>query len=157
MKRSAILCTPFTSQRDSTLLIGTAYRGSGLFIYDRKQRRLAGLNKYLITRLFFDIHEDDEGNIWTGSVSRGAFYYNPKTGKHGNMRFGDTVKNKIINEFAVHDILEDSNHAMWFATDGGGLVKLYPDRKTIKSSLPGTVCPAMLYSVFWRITRNTYG
>lgn len=128
--------------KDSTLLIGTAYRGSGLFIYDRKQKTFSRIKQIPYNSFVFDIHEDDEGNIWTGSVSRGAFYYNPKTGKNGNVRFGDTVKNKIINEFAVHDILEDSNHAMWFATDGGGLVKLYPDRKTIKKFTTGNDLPS---------------
>jgi signal transduction histidine kinase/ligand-binding sensor domain-containing protein len=128
--------------KDSTLLIGTAYRGSGLFIYDRKHKTFSRIKEIPYDSFVFDIHEDDEGNIWTGSVSRGAFYYNPKTGKHGNVRFGDTVKNKIINEFAVHDILEDSNHVMWFATDGGGLVKLYPDRKTIKKFTTGNGLPS---------------
>jgi signal transduction histidine kinase/streptogramin lyase len=128
--------------KDSTLLIGTAYGGSGLFIYNRKQKTFSRIKQIPYNSFVFDIHEDDEGNIWTGSVSRGAFYYNPKTGKHGNVRFGDTVKNKIINEFAVHDILEDSNHAMWFATDGGGLVKLYPDRKTIKKFTTGNGLPS---------------
>jgi signal transduction histidine kinase/ligand-binding sensor domain-containing protein len=128
--------------RDSTLLIGTAYRGSGLFSYDRKHKTFSRIKQIPYNSFVFDIHEDEEGNIWTGSVSRGAFYYNPKTGKHGNIRFGDTIKNKIINEFAVHDILEDSNHAMWFATDGGGLIKLSPDHKTIKKFTTGNGLPS---------------
>ncbi|MDB5143120.1 MAG: integral rane sensor signal transduction histidine kinase [Mucilaginibacter sp.] len=118
--------------RDSTLLVGTAYQGSGLFTYDRKRKTFSRIKQIPYNSYVFDIKEDEQGNIWTGSVSRGAFYYNPKTGQHGNIRFGDTVKNKIINEFAIHNILEDSNHCMWFATDGGGLVKLNPDLKTVK-------------------------
>src|SRR6185295_8353929 len=42
--------------------------------------------------------------------------------------FGD----KQLNEFPVYNIFEDSNQSLWFATAGGGLIKLNPDRKTIK-------------------------
>ncbi|WP_373009800.1 two-component regulator propeller domain-containing protein [Mucilaginibacter sp.] len=124
-----VLCIYLT--RDSTLLIGTAYGGSGLFKYNRKLKTFSRIQQIPYNSYVFAIKEDVKGNIWTGSVDQGAFYYNPKTGQHGNIRFGDTVKNKIINEFAVRGILEDSNHFMWFATEGG-LIKLDPDLKTVK-------------------------
>lgn len=142
-----VLCIYLT--RDSTLLIGTAYNGSGLFKYDRKQKTFSRIRQIPYNSYVFDIREDHEGNIWTGSVSQGAFYYHPKTGKHGNTRFGDKVKNKVVNEFPVYGILEDSNHAMWFTTEGGGLIRLSPDRKTIKkftteNGLPSNVLFRML-------------
>ncbi len=118
--------------KDSTILIGTGYNGSGLFTYNRKQKTFTRIPEIPRNSYVFDIKEDSKENIWTGSVSQGAFYYNPKTGKHGNIRFGDTVNNKIVNEFAVYGILEDSDHAMWFTTEGGGLIRLSPDRKTQK-------------------------
>ena len=118
--------------KDSTLLVGTAYQGSGLFSFDRKRKTFSRIPQIPYSSYVFDIAEDHEGTIWTGSVSQGVFYYNPRTGKQGNCRFGDKEENQTINEFPVHNILEDSNHAMWFATSGGGLVKLGPDRKTIK-------------------------
>lgn len=118
--------------KDSNLLVGTSYQGSGLFSYNRKDKTFSRIRQIPRDTYIFDITEDSKGTIWTGSVSRGAFYYNPKTGVHGNIRFGDTVKNNIINEFAVHNIFEDSNHFMWFATSGGGLIKLDPTRKTIE-------------------------
>ncbi|SEM64600.1 Two component regulator propeller [Mucilaginibacter gossypiicola] len=142
-----VLCIYLT--KDSTLLIGTAYHGSGLFTYDRKSKIFNRVKQIPYNSYVFDIKEDTQGNVWTGSVSQGAFYYNPKTGQHGNIRFGDKVKNKFINEFAVHNILEDSNHCLWFATDGGGLIKLYPDHKTIKkytteNGLPSNVILSIL-------------
>lgn len=118
--------------RDSTLLIGTTGNGSGLFAYDRKAKAFTRVKQIPYNSYVYDIKEDSRGNIWTGSIMQGAFYYNPKTGKHGNIRFGDRVNGKIENEFAVYGILEDSNHAMWFTTEGGGLIKLSPDYKTIK-------------------------
>ncbi|WP_316812285.1 two-component regulator propeller domain-containing protein [Pedobacter heparinus] len=142
-----VLCIYVT--RDSTLLIGTAYRGSGLFTYNTKNKTFRRIQEIPYNSYVFDIKEDHKGNIWTASVSQGAFYYNPKTGKHGNIRFGDRVKNKIINEFQIYGILEDSNHAMWFTTGGGGLIKLSPDGKTVKkftteNGLPSNIMFRML-------------
>jgi len=118
--------------RDSTLLVGTAYGGSGLFTYNTKLKTFHRIPEIPRNSYVFDIHEDAKGNIWTGSVSQGVFYYNPKTGRHGNIRLGDTLKNTITGESAVHNILEDSNHCLWFATDGGGLIKMSSDQKVVK-------------------------
>jgi signal transduction histidine kinase/ligand-binding sensor domain-containing protein len=125
-----VLCIYLT--KDSTLLIGTTGEGSGLFAYDRKEKAFTRIKQIPYNSYVYDIKEDSKGNIWTGSIGQGAFYYNPKTGRQGNICFGDRVKNKIVNEFAVYGIMEDSNHAMWFTTEGGGLIKLSADRKTIK-------------------------
>jgi signal transduction histidine kinase/ligand-binding sensor domain-containing protein len=122
----------FYLTRDSTLFVGTAYNGSGLFTYDRKQKTFSRIKQIPYNSYVFDVTEDRQGYIWTGSISQGVFYYHPKTGLHGNLRFGDTVNNKLINEFPVHYIFEDSDHFIWFATAGGGLVKVSPDRKIIK-------------------------
>lgn len=142
-----VLCIYLT--KDSTLLVGTAYHGSGLFVYNRQLKTFSRIKQIPYNSYVFDIKEDAQGNIWTGSVSQGAFYYNPKTGHHGNVRFGDKINGKYINEFAIHNILEDSNHCLWFATDGGGLVKLSPDLKTIKkftteNGLPSNVILSIL-------------
>ncbi|MBS1605005.1 MAG: histidine kinase, partial [Bacteroidetes bacterium] len=117
--------------RDSTLLVGTSYHGPGLFKYDRKRREFTRVPRIPYNSYVFDILEDRSGTIWTGSVAQGTFYYNPKTGEHGNIRFGETVNGKTINEFAVHKIFEDSDQCLWFATSGGGLIRLGRDRKTI--------------------------
>lgn len=142
-----VLCIYLT--KDSTLFIGTAYSGSGLFKYDRKHSTFTRIPQIPYNSYVFDIEEDEKGNIWTGSVAQGAFYYNPKTGKSGNIRFGDKVKGKIVNEFPVYGILEDSDHAMWFTTEGGGMIRLSPDRKTLKkftteNGLPSNVLFRML-------------
>lgn len=118
--------------KDSTILIGTVYNGSGLFSYNRQSKTFTRIKQIPYNSYVYDIQEDDEGNIWTGSISNGAYFYNPKTGKHGNFRFGDKISSKIVNEFAVYGILEDSYHAMWFTTEGGGLIRLSPDRKSIR-------------------------
>lgn len=135
--------------RDSTLLIGTAYHNAGLFVYDRQHKTFSRVPQIPLNTYVFDILEDTDGNIWTGSITQGAYYYNPKTGRHGNIRFGDSVKGKIINEFAVYNIIEDSDKNLWFATTGGGLIRLSPDRKTTKrftiaNGLPSNVLFCLL-------------
>lgn len=138
----------FYRTKDNSLLVGTAYHGSGLFVYDAQQKTFRRIPQIPYNSYVFDVFEDSKGNIWTGSVSQGAFYYNPETGRHGNFRFGDTVKGKYINEFAVYNIFEDSNYSLWFATTGGGLIKLSSDwksttRYTTEDGLPTNV----LYSI----------
>ncbi|WP_242691651.1 ligand-binding sensor domain-containing protein [Desertivirga arenae] len=140
--------------RDSTLLVGTAYTGSGLFKYDRRKKTFTRISQIPFNSYVFAITEDSKGNIWTGSVSQGAFYYNPKTGRYGNLRFGDKVKDKIINEFAVYGIFEDSNHALWFTTEGGGLIRLSPDRRTIKKFNIQTGLPT---NILFRILEDDTG
>lgn len=135
--------------KDSTILIGTVYNGSGLFSYNRQSKTFTRIKEIPYNSYVYDIQEDHEGNIWTGSISNGAYFYNPKTGKHGNFRFGDKVKGKLVNEFAVYGILEDSYHAMWFTTEGGGLIRLSPDRKSVRKfttedGLPSNVLFRML-------------
>lgn len=134
--------------KNNRLLIGTAYRNGGLFEYDPQHKTFTRIQQIPFNTYVYDIFEDSEGNIWTGSVKEGAFYYNPKTGQHGNIRFGDTTKGRTINEFPVYNIFEDSNHALWFATTGCGLIKLSPDRKTIKRYTTANGLPSnVLYSI----------
>jgi len=118
--------------RDSTIYVGTGYNTrSGLFIFNQKKKTFKRIEQ-IPNSSVYDIYEDSYGNIWTGSLTRGAFYYNPKTGRHGNVILGDKTKDRNISQFAVCGIMEDSNHAMWFATQGSGLIRLSPDRKVLK-------------------------
>lgn len=135
--------------KNNRLLVGTAYHGSGLFEYDTLHKTFTRISEIPYNSYVFDIFEDSKGNIWTGSVSQGAYYYNPKTGRHGNFRFGDTVNGRYINEFAVYNIFEDSDHSLWFATTGGGLIKLSADwkntrRYTTEDGLPTNVLYGIL-------------
>ena len=132
----------FYLTKDSTLYVGTAYNNSGLFVYNRRQKTFTRVKEIPYNSYVFDITEDKQGNIWTGSMSQGAFYYHPKTGRHGNLRFGDTINNKIVNEFPVHNIFEDSDHCIWFATVGGGLIKLEKDGKTVRKFTTKTGLPS---------------
>lgn len=134
--------------KNNKLLVGTAYRNAGLFEFDIPHKTFKRISQIPYNTYIYDIFEDSEGNIWTGSVKEGAFYYNPETGRHGNLRFGDTTKGKTINEFPVYNIFEDSNHALWFATTGSGLIKLNHDRKTLQRYTTANGLPSnVLYSI----------
>lgn len=138
----------FCRTKNGRLLVGTAYRNAGLFEYDRQHKTFSRISAIPFNTYVYDIFEDSEGNIWTGSVRQGAYYYNPKTGKQGNIRFGDSTKGRTINEFPVYNIFEDSDHALWFATTGCGLIKLSPDRKTIKRYTTANGLPSnVLYCI----------
>ena len=134
--------------RNNRLLVGTAYRNAGLLEYDIQHKTFKRIPQIPYNTYVYDIFEDSGGNIWTGSVKEGAFYYNPQTGRHGNLQFGDTTKGHTINEFPVYNIFEDSDRALWFATTGCGLIKLSPDRKTIKRYTTANGLPSnVLYSI----------
>lgn len=139
-KSDFVLC--FYLTKDSTLLVGTIYNGAGLFAYDRKRKTFNRIKQIPYESYVLHILEDNKGNIWTGSMTQGAFYYNPKTGVSGNIRFGDQARNKSADDVAVRYILQDSYQNMWFATGGGGLIKLSPDRKTIKKFTTETGMPS---------------
>ena len=118
--------------KDSTIFVGTGYNPkSGLFIFDQSKKTFKRVEQ-IPNSSVFDICEDSFGNIWTGSQTRGAFYYHPKTGKHGNFSFGEKTRDKVSNDFTVSGIMEDSNHAMWFTTQGNGLIRLSPDKKVLR-------------------------
>lgn len=118
--------------KDSSILVGTAYREAGLFIYDPKRKSFNRITQIPHGTSVFHIAEDYESNIWVTSESSGAYFFNPKTKASGNIRFGEVINGRIVNEYPIHYILEDSEHAIWFSTIGGGLIKLSKDRKTIK-------------------------
>lgn len=148
MGRVSDFVISFYRTSNNKLLVGTAYRNAGLFEYDMQRKTFTRVREIPYNTYIYDIFEDSHGNIWTGSVKEGAFYYNPTTGQRGNLRFSDTTRGKTINEFPVYKIFEDSEHALWFATTGCGLIKLSPDRKTTKRYTTANGLPSnVLYSI----------
>ncbi len=118
---------------DSTILVGTAYdENAGLFRYDLKRKTFDRINHIPGRPYVLSIREDRNGFIWVGTMSNGVYYYHPKSGVQGNIRFGSSTKTGQIPEFPVYGIHEDSMGSMWFATEGGGLIRLSRDRTSTK-------------------------
>ncbi|MBC6110319.1 two-component regulator propeller domain-containing protein [Pedobacter fastidiosus] len=110
---------------EKRILIGTIH--GGLFEYDEQKDNFKRLNFIPENSNIYAIFEDHTGTIWVGSLQNGVFYYNPKTGLSGNIKF-----NKGNGfDYQIQGIYEDSRHFLWFASEGGGLISLDPDRKKI--------------------------
>lgn len=123
---------------DNKILVGTT--GSGLFEYNELTRQLTPVIYIPGDSYVYAIEEDHEGTIWTGSLVKGVFYYNPRTGRSGNINFSG-LKDSTRNAYSVQGIYEDRHYNIWLATEGGGLFKISPERKlvkryTVKDGLP---------------------
>ena len=114
--------------KDSTLFVGTAYNGSGLFTFNQKTKNFTRIRQIPYNSYVLTINEDSKGRIWTGSINQGVYYYHPKTGKSGNIKFGDAA----VKDFPVYGILEDKYQDMWFVTEGGGLIKVNSKNEILK-------------------------
>ncbi|MBS1663819.1 MAG: histidine kinase [Bacteroidetes bacterium] len=126
MNADFIMCIHQT--RDSNILIGTTGIGAGLYNYDASHHRFTRCRQIPWGSFVYDILEDHNGTIYTGSLERGSFYFNRRTGEKGNIRFAE----KGERDHKVQGIFEDSDHSIWFATEGGGLIRLDSTRKQIK-------------------------
>ncbi|WP_158795541.1 two-component regulator propeller domain-containing protein [Pedobacter sp. L105] len=119
-----VMCIYLTS--DNTLLIGTT--GAGLFTIDQKKYTFKRVAQIPASSSVYALLEDHEGTIWTGSLQNGVYYYNPKTGKKGNIRFNASTHGLPAEDELVQGIYEDKRHFIWVTTEGGGLIRLHPDR-----------------------------
>ncbi|MBI2966636.1 MAG: SpoIIE family protein phosphatase [Bacteroidetes bacterium] len=73
------------------------------------------------------LHVDKKGNLWIGyyggGVDRASIYSNGR----GPLRLKTTpIDNYLLKNFMVYHIYEDDGGDIWFATGGGGLLKLDP-------------------------------
>ncbi len=115
--------------RNNELYVGTTGNGAGLYSYDPVKRSFTKCRSIPGDAFVYSILEDHEGTIWIGSLERGTFWFNSHTGKKGNIRFAEQL---AAHDYRIQGIFEDSDRALWFATEGGGLIRLAPDRKTFK-------------------------
>lgn len=77
------------------------------------------------------IIEDSQGTIWAGSHG-GVYYFNPITKEKGHVRHEANSPTSLTNN-NINAIYEDSQHCIWFSTEGGGLCKLSKDRRIVTS------------------------
>ena len=110
------------------ILIGTA---NSLMKYNAKMEGFEPVIEPFINHFTTSILEGVDGTLWFGT-NLGVYYYNPKTKEKGHL-MSDPKNPYSLTNNNVNSILEDSNHNLWFATEGGGLCKLSKDKKTITS------------------------
>ena len=111
------------------ILVGTT--GAGLLYYEPGAKGLVPIPQIPERSFAYAIAEDHTGTIWTGSLGNGAFFFNPKTGRYGNVSF-KTNSDLSPGDDMIQGIYEDSRKNLWFATEGGVLIKLSRDHKTFK-------------------------
>lgn len=143
--------------RDSTLLVGTAYNGSGLFIYDRQHKTFKRIKEIPYNSYVFDIKEDSQGNIWTGSVTQGAFFITLKPGK------------VAISGLVIRLVKRSSMSLLYMAYSktaimlygllpkAAGSSSLVPIIRSLRNSLLRTGCPVMWYIAYLKIIRSICG
>lgn len=107
------------------ILIGS---GRGLYKYDNKTD---GFEEYGETPNYIFVScliEAKDKTIWIGTHD-GVYYYNPVTKAKGQY-FKNPADKNSLPENSLNALCEDSQGNIWCATEGGGLCKLHPDRKT---------------------------
>ncbi|RQO30411.1 hypothetical protein DBR32_12650 [Taibaiella sp. KBW10] len=107
--------------------------GFGLFRYDGKtltnfteqnglgnpdfvNKKTTSARKANLARVW-TINEDNEGNLWIGTIDNGAWKYDGKNLKNF------TTKDGLANE-KVSTIYKDKQNSLWFITEGEGISKL---------------------------------
>lgn len=106
--------------RNGKIYLGTSF---GLYTYNSLLDNFS-IPKEISEQMFVAcLIEDHEGTIWAGTHGRGIFYVNPRTGEKGHYENEpDNITSLTSN--IVNAIYEDSEHNLWFATEGGGLCQL---------------------------------
>ena len=112
---------------------GDIYLGSsnGLYRYDPAGDNFPRAKEMPEPIFISSLIEDHDGTIWVGSHGRGIFYFNPGTGVQGHYENEPANKNSLTSNI-LNAIYEDSDHNLWFATEGGGLCQLGKDKKQFK-------------------------
>ncbi len=102
--------------------------GRGLFRYDGKTMknltkennldndnfRVSGKSSKGTLARVYSINEDNDGNIWVGTVDAGVWKYD------GNHFTNYTTKDGLTSD-AVNTIYKDKNGDLWFGTDSNGV------------------------------------
>ena len=105
-----------------------AATSNGLFYYDAARDGFTRVPQVPEQHFFGTVMQDHEKTIWSGTSDNGIFWFNPVTGQQGHLQNNISDLNSLSNN-SVNCILEDNNHFIWFATEGGGICRLSPDRK----------------------------
>ncbi|MBA4167794.1 MAG: hybrid sensor histidine kinase/response regulator, partial [Chitinophagaceae bacterium] len=119
------------------ILLGTE---GGLCSFNRKEHTFSAIPYVPKENFIASIFEDSYGNIWVGTFTQGVYHFNPKTGVHGNFRYINQNKNGLSNN-RVNGIMEDSQHVLWFATEGG-ITRYDPQHQLFRTFSAGDGFPS---------------
>lgn len=124
----------FLKTRNGDIWVGSG--GGGVYKYDRATD---SFEQYGDDMFVSSLFEAKDKTIWIGTHN-GVYYYNPETKEKGHFH-KDPDNANSLGENMLNAICEDYRGNIWISTEGGGLCKLSPDKKTFtryttKNGLP---------------------
>jgi ligand-binding sensor domain-containing protein/signal transduction histidine kinase/DNA-binding response OmpR family regulator len=117
---------------------GTIYAGSvsGLYKYNSQTSSFSFLNDVAEFTFVHVLFEDHQGNIWIGTYGAGLYKYSPATGTCDKI-FSNKGDYENLSLEHITSVNEDSNHKIWFTTEGNGFSCIDPVTGEIKRFVPG--------------------
>lgn len=98
---------------------------SGLYCYNPKtgkshrlniKSHIGGLSHPSVYGLYFD----NIGNLWVSTFYGGVNYFSIENDKFINFNYDRLISEEMAHSF-IKEMVEDSNHNLWFASDGAGV------------------------------------
>ncbi|MFD0795116.1 two-component regulator propeller domain-containing protein [Mucilaginibacter litoreus] len=118
----------FCKTRAGAIFIATT---KGLYRYNETDKNFTQIKKIPPNDFIYSIIEDHKGIIWIGTVRDGIYCYDPASDTSKKLKYDYYVPNALQSS-TVNGIFEDSNHHLWFATEGLGLWRYNPNNESFK-------------------------
>ncbi|TSJ35929.1 response regulator [Mucilaginibacter corticis] len=118
----------FCKTRSGTIYVGTTW---GLYRYNPQSKDFTLIDKLPFNDYIYSLAEDHRGKIWVGTTFDGIYCYDPVKNTADKLNYRYKVKN-ALGTSSINGIFEDSAHMLWFSTEGLGLWRYDPDRKTYR-------------------------
>ena len=113
LKSNFIYC--ITKKNDGQIMLGTSI---GAYTYNCKSDNFSPLPHLPLFNWYTALLQDEYGIIWAATYGNGLRFYNTKTNESGNFNYDPANKNSIASN-RINSIFEDSDHNLWFGTEGG--------------------------------------
>ncbi|MBN9382434.1 MAG: histidine kinase [Chitinophagaceae bacterium] len=137
---------------DGNLALGTS---NGAYTYNKKTDNFTPIPGFPLNTFVAIVMQDHDGVIWIGTHGRGVYYLDPATGHLGHIP-GDATDGKSLSSSIINAIAEDSHHNIWISTEGAGLCRLSPDRKTFFTYTTANGLPSNFIFRFIEDNNNDY-
>lgn len=119
LKSNAVFAIARRSNNENRLWIATTL---GLMYYDPQTDSIFPVNHPALDVDFvYCLHADNNGNLWAGTVNRGLFRIDGKTGEIKGWSLSSTTDNNGLKDNYVTSLYEDNNGRVFIGTNNGGV------------------------------------
>ncbi len=95
------------------------------------------------------LYEDNESNIWIGTISHGLFLYNPK------LNTTSKILNNYFESTEIYKIIKDPNGTIWIGTYNQGLFAVNPRTLTVRNfTINDGLSSNKILSLFYDTKKN---